>query len=500
MLRDFRLGIVATWTAGLALTAGLVPGVTMAPHVADVPKTATRPGPGSVDSPGPGVLSSAPGSPKVTMTEAAGSVAYLRQTYGVSEVEALRRLTLQRAAPGLAQQLTTGFPDDYAGMWLDHAQGGVLMVGMTRPDRLASTLRDVTDAAHIRAVTSGRSLRQLNATARQVAAQLNLVVGEDVVVDQPGNAVIVFTGGRLATADPRVAGLAATPGVRTRPRPVSPQYKACDPLQCGTAPMVAGIRLDVTRDDGTLGGCTTGFNIRSGATGEVYVLTAGHCVNAPNHTKVDQTWHAQPSLGIPVSVEDTAMTENAYPLDYAVMPYRPGAAAFWLPWIRDRVIDPTPWGLVNYWCPGGCPGSHNVRIAGVADYATIGVGWVVCATGSGYTPAPGERHVDSGAGRGYVPGTRCGEVTALDGGIVTNICARRGDSGGPLFTEADRKALGILSHGDPGSGACTNPAERNNYAPVSKIIQRVNARTGNAKQLRVITARPIAPIPGRPHF
>ena len=108
--------------------------------------------------------------------------------------------------------------------------------------------------------------------------------------------------------------------------------------------MVAGIRLDVTRDDGTLGGCTTGFNIRSAVTGEVYVLTAGHCVNAPNHTKVDQTWHAYPSLRIPVSIEDTAMTENAYPLDYAVMPYRPGAAAFWLPWIRDRVLDPTPWG------------------------------------------------------------------------------------------------------------------------------------------------------------
>ena len=73
---------------------------------------------------------------------------------------------------------------------------------------------------------SPRSLRQLNATAQHVAAQLNLVVGEDVVVDQPGNAVIVFTGGRLAAADPRVAGLSGMPGVQTRSRPASPQYKA----------------------------------------------------------------------------------------------------------------------------------------------------------------------------------------------------------------------------------------------------------------------------------
>jgi hypothetical protein len=57
VLRGFRLGIVATWTAGLALTAGMVPGVTMVPHIAGVPRTANRPAPETVDSPGPGAVS-----------------------------------------------------------------------------------------------------------------------------------------------------------------------------------------------------------------------------------------------------------------------------------------------------------------------------------------------------------------------------------------------------------------------------------------------------------
>ena len=82
------------------------------------------------------------------------------------------------------------------------------------------------------------------------------------------------------------------------------------------------------------------------------------------------------------------------------------------------------------------------------------------------------------------------------------ICARPGDSGGPLFTEADGKALGILSNGDPGQGACTNPNERNSYAPISTILERVNARSGGKLRVRLATsgpaAGPVGPLTGGP--
>lgn len=131
-----------------------------------------------------------------------------------------------------------------------------------------------------------------------------------------------------------------------------------------------------------------------------------------------------------------------------------------------------------------------MAVNGLVPFAEIQTGWVVCATGSGYTPGPGETYVDSGAGVGYVPGTRCGEVTGkTSGGIDVRICARRGDSGGPLFTELGGKALGILSFGDEGRGACTNPAERNFYAPLSTILAHANAVSGLGLRLAAAPAR-----------
>lgn len=364
------------------------------------------------------------GADETPTVEAPNSVAYLQQRYGVSEAEALRRLDLQRASTELAARLATQFPGEYQGMWLDQAGGGVLKVRMAQPEKLAGALQGTPDAAHIEAVPATQALK-------------------------------------------RVAGRDAS----------QVQQKACDPRHCARAPMRGGIRIDVTRDDGTFGGCTTGFNLRSVITGRYYLLTAGHCVNGGRHQNLDKTFHELYGPNWPVTEERThLLAENAYPLDYAVMPYQPGAEKRWF---RPRPFSaPPPDNLVNFWCPGGCAGSHDVRITGYVEYAAIQVGWVVCATGSGYTPAAGEQYVDSGAGAGYIPGTRCGEIFSTEsGGIDVHICARPGDSGSPLFTEADGKALGILSDGDPGEGPCTNPDERNYYAPVSEIIKQANTRT-----------------------
>jgi streptogrisin C len=400
----------------------------------------------------------------LTAAEAPASVAYLRQQYRVSEAEALRRLELQRASTDLATRLAAQFPDEYAGMWLDQAHGGVLKVAMTNPGRLAAALRGTRDAAHIKAVRVKRSLKQLTATARQLAAGGK----SQVVVDAPTNSVVVASG-----------------------KPTGVVQKSCDPRYCAQAPMMGGIRIDVTRDDGTYGGCTTGFNLKSTVTGESFLLTAGHCVNSGNHQKLDKTYHDLYGANWPVTEERTSLlAENAYPYDYAVMPYQPGAAA---QWFRGRGLPSPllPADRVNYWCPGGCAGSHDVPITGYVDYDAIQVGWVVCATGSGYTPAAGERYVDSGAGAGYIPGTRCGQIFGKsNGGIDVHVCARPGDSGGPLFTEADGKALGILSNGDPGSGPCTNPNERNFYAPISKLLAQANTRTSDKF---VLVTRPRVP-------
>ncbi|WP_143193984.1 trypsin-like serine protease [Micromonospora sp. CB01531] len=434
--------------------------------------------------------------PARAVAEAApASVAYLRERYRVSATEAARRLALQEFSAPLAAKLAGDHPDTYGGMWLDQAAGGVLMIGATDAAPVRAVVAGSPDAAHVRVVQVRHPLRELTDAAARLAASLGLTAGEDVLVDQERNAVVVLTGDGIAADDSRLAGALADAGVPAQARPRlagAAVPKACDPRYCPQAPMRGGIRLDVPRDDGTVGGCTAGFNVRS-RTGTAYLLTAGHCVVGGRHTQVDRTWHQFLGPKIPVSVESTdpVLAENAFPYDYAIMPYQPGALDRWA---YQGGATSTP-SLVNYWCVADnprCTTSRDVAITGYVAYSAIQVGWVVCATGSAYTPKSGEVYVDSGAGAGYLPGTRCGEITGKgSGGIDVRICARPGDSGGPLFTESDGKALGILSNGDPGQGPCSNPNEHNSYAPVSTILDRANARLGGRPYFQLATRGPL---------
>ncbi|MBO4208513.1 trypsin-like serine protease [Micromonospora echinofusca] len=428
---------------------------------------------------------------------APASVAYLRTRYGVTAAEAARRLALQEASAPLADRLAGQFPGSYAGLWLDQAAGGVLTVAASDPAPVRRAVAGLPDATHIRVVPVRHPLRALTSAAGRVAAALDVESGRDVLVDQQANGVVVLTGDRVPADDPRLADALAGAGVpaRSAPAPTTTAVpKACDPRYCAKAPMRGGIRLDIPRDDGTVGGCTSGFTVFSRSTGRYYLLTAGHCVVGGRHQHVDSTWHQYLGPKVPVTVEATqaGLGENAYPYDYALMTYPGGAVSRWV-YPAGTADQPA---LVNYWCgPGvGCATSRDVRVTGVVAYSAVQVGWVACATGSAYTPAAGERYVDSGAGAGYVPGTRCGEITGkTSGGIDVRICARPGDSGGPLFLEADGRALGILSNGDPGQGACTNPEERNHYAPVSTVLARANSRTGGSLDLRLATTGPALP-------
>ncbi|WP_210916675.1 trypsin-like serine protease [Micromonospora sp. U21] len=434
---------------------------------------------------------------RVVAQAAPASVEYLRGRYGISAAEAARRLALQELSAPLAARLTEQVPRSYGGMWLDQAAGGVLTVGATDVAAVQAAVPDVPDRTHVRVVAVRHTLSQLAEAAAGVAAALDASAGSDVVVDQQANEIVVLTGDRIAADEPRLAEARRAAGVPTRTQartPATSVQKACDPRYCPQAPMRGGIRLDVPRDDGTVGGCTTGFNLIVGVR-EAYVLTAGHCVVGGRHQQVDRTWHQFLGPKVPVNVEapSPALAENAYPYDYAIMPYQTGALSRWA-YPRGATAGPS---LVNYWCVSdnkqcATRGSRDVPITGYVPWKDIQSGWVVCATGSAYTPKAGELYVDSGAGAGYVPGTRCGEITGKSsGGIDVRICARPGDSGGPLFTEADGKALGILSNGDPGQGACTNPNERNFYAPISTILERANARSDPRLRIRLATSGPV---------
>ncbi|WP_346538300.1 trypsin-like serine protease [Micromonospora sp. DPT] len=476
--------------APAAATAGAVESATAGTTPADAAPSADS-GIGSRAGAGRSTVDTRPvtavGRPAAEVAkDAPASVAYLSDRYRINQDEAARRVALQELSAPLAATLATRYPTEYAGMWLDQAGGGVLTIAATDPAPVAKAVAGVPDATHVKVVPVRHSLRELTAAAARVAGALGVTAGTDVVVDEQANEVLVLTGGAVAADDARLAGAIEAAGVpaRTRQLPAAVE-KSCDPRYCAQAPMRGGIRLDVPRDDGTVGGCTSAFNLRA-RSGRYYLLTAGHCVVGGRHLNVDKTWHQFLGPKVPVGVESTSpvLAENTTTYDYAVIPYQDGAIDRWA-YPRRGGGDQAS--LVNYWCVTdnpACATSHDVKITGYTAYSAVQIGWVVCATGSAYTPKAGEVYVDSGAGAGYVPGTRCGTVTnKTNGRIGVRVCARPGDSGGPLFTESDGRALGILNDGDPGSGACTNPNEQNYYMPVSTILDRVNANTGLGIQL-----------------
>jgi streptogrisin C len=431
-----------------------------------------------------------------------GSVAYLTTTYGVSEEEALRRLELQRASPALAKHLAQQFPHEYAGMWLDQDNGGVLMVGMTQPELLADAVGSFPDRAHVRAIQARWSLQQLNEIAQHLTTTLEADPdqGFNVVADEVRNTVVVWqhedavaTQGpskvarlqkalaeergrvvveqlQLPNRDQDTAPLLAPPAA---PQDAMADGDFCAPVSCSQVPMRGGYRLNIQRDDGSWGGCTNGFNVEGVKNGWVYTLTAGHCVMGDNHKETDSSSH----VDIPVGVEDANLARNRYPLDYAIMPYQGGWAQYWM-------YDPGDKNLVLSYCqgdqrPGSSCANGDYHIQGIYTYSQIQVGWVVCATGSANT--------SSGAPSGWSPGTRCGQIIRKEaGGLTTNICSRRGDSGGPLFSEIDSRGYGILSDGTRTNSSSCDKQEVSYYSPLSEIMYDVNDRTGGSVGFKVI--------------
>jgi streptogrisin C len=433
----------------------------------------------------------------------AESVRYLVDNFGVDEREALRRLELQHEAVRLDGVLREENPAEYGGMWLDQTSGE-LVVAMTDPTAAKRRLQELPDRAHVRTQSVRHSLADLTATKDRLAAKVG--AGPEAVylpaVNERDNEVVLWErswvarekavvaqtqavaqegdAARRAVADE--SGVTVRTKVLPKPNPLSATYPdqgACHPLACGGyGPMRGGVRLDMKRDNGTWGGCTAGFNLRSsggGHPGRGWVLTAGHCM--ATKTNNTPTQHN----GVPV-LQQHGIERNSYPYDYAALLYvdTPTRHA----WLenhtgRNRVLKYCRNGGTDSNADTPCgeqATSADEYITGTHTLAEVKAGWVVCATGSASNAIDYPGAIDSGAGQGYLVGTRCGRVLSTDVGINTDICARAGDSGGPLFSQVDHTALGILEGNQQARlGACAS-GELNNYVPIDTILNDIHSR------------------------
>ncbi|SDL96723.1 streptogrisin C [Lentzea albidocapillata subsp. violacea] len=422
------------------------------------------------------------------------SIDYLVQTYRVTEREALRRLELQNDAAKLEATLRKEAAGEYGGMWLDQ-QTGELVVAMTKPAAAQRQIAAMPDRANVEVRTVKHSLASLKSAHDRISRQVG--AGAESVylpaISTTENRVVVWERAWLrenkvgAAAQAEIRTFDADPGmvsarVLREPTPYSADpvdWGFCHPLYCTNyGPMRGGLRLDMRRDNGTTGGCTSGFNLRTtgGAfPGVPWVLTAGHCMSTK--TNDVPTQHNRQ-----VVLNQHGIEKNFYPYDYAAVRYVDAATA--TTWLEGQTNRNT---VLKYCRNGGLDSngdtpcgpqvtSQNQEITSVTPLSGILTGAIVCASGSGSSAVNYPDSFDSGAGEGYLVGTRCGRVLSTDVGINTDVCARNGDSGGPLFSQVTKAGLGILNGSQQArSGAC-QLGELNNYAPLSTILEDLSAR------------------------
>ncbi|WP_431913036.1 hypothetical protein [Micromonospora carbonacea] len=385
------------------------------------------------------VIRLAPAAP-VQPADVAGSVDYLTRTYGVSVREAVRRLELQRTAGVLQDVLAREHGDTFAGSWIDQENGGVLYVASTAVGKLAPALGAIPDREHIRVVGVRHSLRDLDATAREASARLGLTPEQEPVINPQRNRVELHH--RAAAAVRGSAGrlaLARDLGVAVVDSP-TPTPQACAIQNC-EAPMRGGLRLDMLDfNKSPKWTCTNGFNVH-GSDGWQYTVTAGHCSE-------DGAGYYSRHAGLYVGRYNySTYVSQDYPYDGAIMPY----------------VVMNGFEYVSYWVVNPRNTVFNSRVSsqfpivGMYSYAQIEAGWVACHTGQTSN------------------NTRCGTVLSKDGGMVTDICTRSGDSGGPLFSEVDHRAYGILHGGTNDNGTCTT---RSYYSPLSKVFDTARSYSG----------------------
>jgi streptogrisin C len=387
------------------------------------------------------------------------SVAYLVGTYHVSTADALRRVRLDAESAALGRRLAAALPDEYAGMWLDQRHGGVLVVAATRLDRARSVVRRLPQRGEIRLRTATYSLRDL-ARIRDTA-QARTGAGGYAQINPVRDRVEVWTAhpartlAALGSATRAVAVQALPPSTPTACRPA-----ACDP------PIRAGITIQMADADGRgLQFCSSAFNIQDD-TGALYTSTAGHCFTqlpgAATITSASTDQIIADRYGPNAATEYTVTPR----LDYAIVPIR--YPTVWLPAGKPRNIDYFKCGDPS---PSMCFTSlnkHRYRIWDIQNYGAMTIGNLVCMSGA------------SADLRFVKPGTRCGEITGLPaGGIETNICAKRGDSGSPLFNQVTHTAFGIESSATNVDSPCGPAADQHTfYTALSSALASAHQITG----------------------
>lgn len=345
-------------------------------------------------------------------------VSFLMDEYGVDEVEARRRLELQKRVALLDESLAPALAETYAGVSIDQANGASVSVHAVRNDArigqesrrlgIKSTFVQVPNSRRVLDGVQSQLTKQLSRHPEVLLAGVDLLSGE-LLVKVDGNEPL------KPEVDAAVRRYSAyikleRGGKAVRRGDFACTFPYCDP------PLRAGILIQAVQN-GLNSQCTAGFNaIRSDGTS--FVMTSGHCLTPVDGAK----WYTRFSSDGYVHAVGNGSTFSRY---------------------NDASGDAGLIGLDN---PAGYDPRNTLINYGNAQ-TQFGEAYPITARSGS---APGMTLCFTGA----VSQTRCGTVAYLNATSSTGVgglgalyaCGARGDSGGPVF--ASNTAYGLVQGGD----------------------------------------------------
>lgn len=362
-------------------------------------------------------------------------VQYLVQHFDVSVEEAMERLSVQDAVPALVSLALDRYPNEFAGLWIDHEIGGRVVVGWVgEAGAAASDLAADFPFPERLDVADGRSFsyRSLIDTLFEI----------DSLRDQWRSDRTDSFGFRLNTEGNRVEIVFdASTSVDDRLffetelnrrfdagslQFLTESYRhhedACDPFKCDP-PLRGGIQINNLTAGGN---CTLGFvaaNVPAPPATTFYALTAGHCADPAD------VYRQKVSSGTYRTIGATIQSINAGWVDAASILVAPSGAplnaagpAFWSPsrWVYHDVF------------------AQSLQIRNkIVQPAAAAPGIFVCRSG-------------------YASNAQCGPIVrtfaspnpvltfiGFDNSMLleTDLCSAPGDSGGPVYTRFNESGI-----------------------------------------------------------
>jgi 16S rRNA C1402 (ribose-2'-O) methylase RsmI len=361
--------------------------------------------------------------------------------------------TLETQASGAEQdivgQLEDGLGSRYAGLWFDN-QAGEFVVPVLGSASRADTRGEFAEAdlvGEYRTAPAQSSWAELESAQEQLNQTLAQPMRESYIetsIDPRTNSVVIQTSeGIEPAAEQEARALASNAGVSVEVREKGAKKFTPVPAACGfEGVMASGFNCDAPFRGGVGIGkhgwtteCSAAFKATGLATGNRFVLTAGHCVDP-----YIKEWDAYDHNG---NGQYLGVTEQAFwgTGGHDLAKIRVNGSKYW-------DISPWPTQVIEW---SGATDTMINSARSITAESNSYVGEQACLTGT-------------------TTGTSCGFVTEMGKSVggtfqgtayvvnhlskLSSVCNATGNSGGPVFT--GNTALGITSFADGELPECSN--------------------------------------------